>query len=55
MFSTHDQNTAETSQPQAQPPDGWRAIDRAAPRGLERPWKKFGSARLSKKKGKFRG
>ena len=54
-FATHDQNTAETSQPQAQPTDGWRAIDRARPRGLQRPWEKFGSVRLSRKKGKFRG
>ena len=38
LFSTHDQDTAETSQPQAQPTDGWRAIYRAFPRGLQRPW-----------------
>ena len=38
LFSTHDQNTAETSQPQAQPTDGWHAIDRAFPWGLQRPW-----------------
>ena len=36
IFSTHDQNTAETSQPQAQPTEGWRAIDRACPQGLQR-------------------
>ena len=54
LFSTHDQNTAETSQPQAQPADGWRAIDRAFPRGLQRPWEIkvwFSTALLSKKKG----
>ena len=38
LFSTHDQNTAETSQPQAQRTDGWRAIDRAFPQGLQRTW-----------------
>ena len=38
LFSTHDQNTAETNQPQAQPTDGWRAIDRAFPRGVQQPW-----------------
>ena len=37
LFSTHNQKTAETSQPQAQPTDGLRAIDRAFPRGLQRP------------------
>ena len=29
FLSVHDQKTAETSQLQAQPTDGWRAIDRA--------------------------
>ena len=54
IFSTHDQNTAEsTSQPQAQPTDSWHAIDRACPRGLQRVWEKFGSARLSRKKANF--
>ena len=38
---------------QAQPTDGWRAIDRACPQGLQRPWEKFGSARLSRKKANF--
>ena len=53
LFSTHDQNTAKTSQPQAQPTDGWHTIDRAFPRGLQRPEKlKIGSARLSRKKKK---
>ena len=37
LCSIHDQKTAETSQPQAQPTDGWRAIDRAFPQGLQRP------------------
>ena len=57
FFSIHDQNTAETSQPQAQPTDDWRAMDRACPRGFKRPLEKFDSARLSrykKKTGKLR-
>ena len=40
FFSIHNQNTAETSQPQAQPTDDWRAMDRACPRGLQRPLEK---------------
>ena len=50
--------TSETSQPQAQPADDWRAVDMAILRGLQRPREKFGSAaaRLSRKKnGKVRG
>ena len=50
FFSSHDQNTAETSQPQAHPTDDWRAMDRACPRGLQWPLEKFDSARLSRKK-----
>ena len=53
-FSIHDQNTAETSQPQAQPTDDWRAMSRACPPGLKRPLEKFDSARLIRKKGKLR-
>ena len=53
FFFIHDQNTAETSQPQAQTSDDWRAIDRACPRGLQRPLEKFDSARLSRKKANF--
>ena len=41
IFSTHDQSAAETSQPQAQPTDGWRAINRACSQGLQHPWKKL--------------
>ena len=52
FFSIHDQNTAETSQPQAQVTDDWRAMNRACPRGLRRPLEKFDSARLSRKKKK---
>ena len=52
FFSIHDQNTAETSQPQAQPTDDWRAMSRACPPGLKRPLEKFDSARLSRKKKK---
>ena len=37
FFSTNDQNTAETSQPQVSPTYGWRAIDRAFPRRPQRP------------------
>ena len=37
FFSIHNQDTAETSQPQGQPTDDWRAMDRACPRGLQRP------------------
>ena len=37
FFSIHNQNKAETSQPQAQPTDGGRAIDRAFLQGLQRP------------------
>ena len=40
FFSIRDQNTAETSQPQAQPVDDLRAIARALPRGLQRPREK---------------
>ena len=54
FFSIHDQNTAETSQPQAQPTDDWRAMDRASPRGLKRPLEKLDSARLSRNKKKNR-
>ena len=50
FFSIHDQNTAETSQAQAQPKNDWRAMNRACPRGLKRPLEKFDSARLSRKK-----
>ena len=50
--SIHDQNTAETSQPQAQPTDDWRAMNRACPWGLKRPLEEFDSARLSQKKKK---
>ena len=47
--------TVETSQPQARPTDDWHAIDKAILLGLQRPWEKFGSAWLCrKKKGKFR-
>ena len=52
FFSIHDQNTAETSQPQAQPTEDWRAMDRACPRGLKRPLEKLDSARLSRNKKK---
>ena len=52
FFSIYDQNTAETSQPQAQPMDDWRAMERACPRGLQRPLEKFDSAWLSRKKKK---
>ena len=52
-FSIHAQNTAETSQPQAQPPDNWRTIDIVVPQGLQQPWEKFGSERLSRKKANF--
>ena len=51
-FFYYDQTTAETSQPQAQPTDDWRAMNRACPRGLKRPLEKFDSARLSRKKKK---
>ena len=37
FFSLCNQNTAETSQPQAQPKDDWRAMDRACRRGFQRP------------------
>ena len=50
FFSIHDQNTAETSQQQAQPTNDWRAMNRACPRGLKGPLEKFDSARLSRKK-----
>ena len=50
FFSIHAQNTAETSQPPAQLTNDWRAIERACPRGLQRPWENFGSARLSRKR-----
>ena len=50
LFLIHDQSTAETSQPQAQPTDDWCAMDRACPWGLQRPLKKLDSARLSRKK-----
>ena len=50
FFSIHDQNTAETSQPQAQPTDDWRAMNRVCPQGLKRPLEKFDSAQLSRKK-----
>ena len=56
LFSTHDQNTAETSQPQAQPTDvdaASRGRFHEASSGPEKL--KFGSARLSRKKGKLRG
>ena len=39
------QNTAETSQPQAQLADDWRAIDMVIPQGFQRLWEMFGSAR----------
>ena len=56
LLSTHDQNTAETSQPQAQPmtvdaPSTGRF--REASSGREKL--KCGSARLCRKKGKLRG
>ena len=54
FFFIHDQNTAETNQPQAQPNHGWRAIDMAIPQGLTRPWQKFGSARQTREIGKLR-
>ena len=41
FFSIHDRNTAETGQPQAQLTNNWRAMDRACPRGLQRPLEKF--------------
>ena len=50
LFSIHNQDTAETSQPQPQLMDDWRAMDRACPRGLQRPLEKFDSARLCRKK-----
>ena len=53
LFSIHAQTAAETSQPQAQPIDDWPTIGRVCPWGLHRPWKKFGSARLSWKKANF--
>ena len=52
FFSIHDQNTAETSQPRAQPTDDCCAVNRACPRGLKRSLEKFDSARLSRKKKK---
>ena len=39
LFSIYDQNTAETSQLQAQPTDSWRAIDRAFPETSSGPGK----------------
>ena len=36
LVSIHAQNTAETSQPEAQPTDDWRAIGSACPPGLQR-------------------
>ena len=50
FFSIHDQNTAETSQPKAPPTDDRRVMDRACPRGFQRPLEKFDSARLCRKK-----
>ena len=55
FFSIHNQNTAETSQPQAQPTDDRRAMNRACPRGPKRPLEKFDSARLSRKRKKKAG
>ena len=55
LFSTNDQNTAETSQPQAQPTDVGAPSTgrfREASSGPEKL--KFGSARLSRKNGKLR-
>ena len=53
LFSIPDQNTAETSQPPAQPKNDWRAIDRACLLALQGPWEKFGSARLCRQKANF--
>ena len=46
---------AETNQPQAQPPDDWRPLEKAIPFGSLRPWEKFCSAQLSREKGKLLG